>query len=104
MAARKHHYVPQCYLKLFSVSHKKIPQITVFDRERKKVYKAGIDNVAAQRDFNAIDVEGMDADALSHRAGSPCDFPPIDSTPGSLNRCTAVSQAVAESRRSLHRS
>ena len=64
MAARKHHYVPQCYLKLFSVSHKKIPQLTVFDRERKKVYKAGIDNVAAQRDFNAIDVEGMDADAF----------------------------------------
>jgi hypothetical protein len=64
MAARKHHYVPQCYLKLFSVSQKKIPQLTVFDRERKKVYKAGIDNVAAQRDFNAIDVEGMDADAF----------------------------------------
>ena len=36
----------------------------MFDRERKKVYKAGIDNVAAQRDFNAIDVEGMDADAF----------------------------------------
>lgn len=64
MAARKHHYVPQCYLKLFSVSHKKIPQLTVFDRVRKKVYKAGVDNVAAQRDFNAIDVEGMDADAF----------------------------------------
>jgi Protein of unknown function (DUF4238) len=64
MAARKHHYVPQCYLKLFSVSHKKIPQLTVFDRERKKMFKAGIDNVAAQRDFNAIDVEGMDADAF----------------------------------------
>lgn len=40
MAARKHHYVPQCYLKLFSVSHKKVPQLTVFDRVRKKVYKA----------------------------------------------------------------
>lgn len=64
MAARKHHYVPQCYLKLFSVSHKKIPQLTVFDRVRKKVYKAGVDNAAAQRDFNAIDVEGMDADAF----------------------------------------
>ena len=64
MAARKHHYVPQRYLKLFSVSHKKVPQLTVFDRVRKKVYKAGIDNVAAQRDFNAIDVEGMDGDAF----------------------------------------
>jgi Protein of unknown function (DUF4238) len=64
MAARKHHFVPQCYLKLFSVSHKRIPQLTVYDRERNKVYKAGIDNVAAQRDFNAIDVEGMDADAF----------------------------------------
>lgn len=64
MAARKQHYVPQCYLKLFSVSHKKIPRLTVFDRERKKVYKAGIDNLAAQRDFNAIDMEGVDADAF----------------------------------------
>jgi Protein of unknown function (DUF4238) len=64
MTARKHHYVPQCYLKLFSVSHKKIPQLTVFDRERKKMFKTGIDNVAAQRDFNTIDSEGYDPDTF----------------------------------------
>jgi Protein of unknown function (DUF4238) len=36
----------------------------VFDREREKMYQAGIDNVAAQRDFNAIDIEGMNPDAF----------------------------------------
>ena len=36
----------------------------MFDREREKMYQAGIDNVAAQRDFNAIDIEGMNPDAF----------------------------------------
>lgn len=64
MTARKHHYVPQCYLKQFAVSHKKIPQLTVFDRERRKIFKTGIDNVAAQRDFNTIETEGYDPDTF----------------------------------------
>lgn len=66
MTARKHHYVPQCYLRLFSVSHKKIPQLTVFDRERRKMFRTGIDNVAAQRDFNTIEVEGYDPDTFEN--------------------------------------
>lgn len=64
MTARKHHYVPQCYLRLFAVSHKKIPQLTVFDRARRKMFKTGIDNVAAQRDFNTIETEGYDPDTF----------------------------------------
>lgn len=66
MVARKHHYVPQCYLKQFAVSHKKTPQICVFDRIEKKVFKTGIDNVAAERDFNSINIEGVPTDLFEN--------------------------------------
>jgi hypothetical protein len=61
---RKHHYVSKCYLKGFSVSHKKVPQICVFDRIERWLFRTGIDNVAAERDFNRFEAEGQDPNAL----------------------------------------
>jgi hypothetical protein len=58
--ARRHHYVPQCYLKGFSVPRKKMPQVVVFDRLHGRSFQTGIDNVAAIRDFNRVDLDGYD--------------------------------------------
>jgi Protein of unknown function (DUF4238) len=60
-AARKHHYVPQFYLRGF-VGEKDM--LLVFDRETKEPYRSKPHGVAAQRDFNRIEVEGMDASAV----------------------------------------
>jgi hypothetical protein len=65
MPARRHHFVPQCYLKNFAVPRKKgAPEIVVFDRIGHKSYRQGINNVAFERDFNRVDVEGVDIDAF----------------------------------------
>lgn len=62
--ARKHHYVPQCYLKAFAAPRKGQPQTTVFDAVQRKVYSAGIGNIAAERDFNRYVAEGSDPNAV----------------------------------------
>jgi hypothetical protein len=58
--ARKHHYVPRCYLKNFSVRRKKgKPQVQVFDKKDGRAFPSAIDNIAAERDFNTVNVEGI---------------------------------------------
>lgn len=64
MAARRHHYVPQCYLRAFSVPRKKTHQLVVFDREVRKVFPTGTENIALERDFNRLDIEGVSSDAI----------------------------------------
>jgi len=59
--ARKHHYVPQFYLRGF-IGEKDM--LLVFDHETKKTYRSKPHGVAAQRDFNRVEVEGMDANAV----------------------------------------
>ncbi|EIM25233.1 DUF4238 domain-containing protein [Microvirga lotononidis] len=61
---RRHHYVPQCYLKAFAVPRKKTFQTIVFDARGRKTYPTNIKNVAVELDFNRIDVEGHEPDAL----------------------------------------
>jgi Protein of unknown function (DUF4238) len=60
-AARKHHYVPQFYLRGF-VGEKQM--LLVFDRDTEQPYRSKPHGVAAQRDFNRVEVEGMDANAV----------------------------------------
>jgi hypothetical protein len=55
VTARRHHFVPQCYLKGFTVERKKRRQITVFDAKNRKVFTTAIDNVALERDFNRVE-------------------------------------------------
>jgi hypothetical protein len=65
MAARRHHYVSQCYLKAFSVQRKKSsPIVNVFDRQSRKVFECGIHKVALEGDFNRVEIEEHEPDAV----------------------------------------
>ena len=65
MTARRHHYVPQCYLKSFGVQRKAGKyQVNVFDLITKRTYEASTEKIALKRDFNTIDVEGHPSDAF----------------------------------------
>jgi hypothetical protein len=61
--ARKHHYIPQCYLRGF-VRYSEKPKLAVIDMGRGKTFSASPENVAAERDFHAISVKGLPTDAL----------------------------------------
>jgi hypothetical protein len=62
-APRKQHFVPQFYLRGF-VGKK--DQLFVIDRPSKKTFRTAPKNVAAERDFNRVDVEGMDPNAVEN--------------------------------------
>jgi Protein of unknown function (DUF4238) len=64
MTARRHHYVPQCYLKRFTADRKKKRQITVFDGKTREIFTSAIDKVALEKDFNRVDIEGLEPDAF----------------------------------------
>jgi hypothetical protein len=63
MTARKHHFVPQCYLKGFCARQAK-PKLMVFDRLKPKPFFAAVTKIAARRDFNRVDIEGQPPDLL----------------------------------------
>lgn len=62
--ARNHHYVPQCYLKGFARSRSKNAQLYVVDAVRRRDFTTTPRNVAAQRDFNRIEVPGHDPNII----------------------------------------
>jgi hypothetical protein len=64
MIARMHHYVPRCYLKGFSVPRKKTRQVVVFDCKSGKSFTTATENVAVERDFNRVEMEGHSPDVL----------------------------------------
>jgi hypothetical protein len=66
MVARRHHYVPKLHLKTFAVPRKKSHQTTVFDRGKREPFTTAIDNVAAERDFNRIELDGYAPDAFEN--------------------------------------
>jgi hypothetical protein len=63
MVARRHHFLPQCYLKGFGQPRKKgkIHNVVVFDRDGKK-FTSNILNVAVKRDFNRVEIQGKTPD------------------------------------------
>jgi hypothetical protein len=65
MTARKHHYVPQCYLKGF-VRHRDKPRLFVVDAKNRAAFRTAPANVAAERDFHRIDADGFSPDALEN--------------------------------------
>ncbi len=67
--ARKHHFVPQGYLAGFTNDGTRNGQLTVFDLKLKKTFRTTPSNVAAKRDFNRIDVDGLLPDALEQSLG-----------------------------------
>ncbi len=66
MVARRHHYVPKCYLESFAtrISKKKKSSLWVLDAVDKKSFRTSPENVALQTDFNTIDLEGHEPDAF----------------------------------------
>lgn len=64
MTARHHHYIPQCYLKGFTKDGKKDSQLLAIDFQEKKEFMTIPRNVGGVRDFNRIDIDGVEQDAL----------------------------------------
>lgn len=65
MVARKHHYVPQCYLKGF-VQNRDNPKLYVTNIDDGRTFETAPANVAAERDFHSIDIEGLSKDAFEN--------------------------------------
>jgi Protein of unknown function (DUF4238) len=65
--ARKHHYVPQMYLKGFANNE---DQCFVIDASTRKAFTAATANIAAERDYNKIEAEGVPTDALEKELGN----------------------------------
>src|SRR5262249_54981456 len=63
MTARIHHYVPQLYLNSFCCDLKR-EQLFVIDAVEKQSFQTRPRNVAAERDFNRVDIDGLPPDAL----------------------------------------
>lgn len=66
MTARNHHYLSQCYLKGFTKGGAKKSKITVIDLIRKKSFETIPKKVGGIRDFNRIDIEGVEPDAIEY--------------------------------------
>lgn len=64
--ARKHHYLPQSYLAAFTTSGTKEGQLFALDVKKKRTFHTSPTNVAAERDFNRIDIDGHSQDAIEN--------------------------------------
>lgn len=62
--ARHHHYLSQFYLKGFTNGRSKKSKLTVIDLKERKRFLTKPRNVGGIRDFNRIDLEGIDPDGL----------------------------------------
>ena len=65
MIARKHHYVPQCYLKGFSINRNN-PKLYVVDINERRAFTTAPTNIAAERDFHKIDLDNVPSDAVEN--------------------------------------
>src|SRR3984957_3961850 len=64
MTARLHHYISQCYLKGFCADREK-PRLFVIDLKERRIFPpTNPKNVAAERDFHAVDIDGLPPDAF----------------------------------------
>ncbi len=65
--ARNHHFVPQYYLKGFAKPCSKNGKLTVFDLKERKSFVTRPRNVAARRDYNRIEIEGQNPNAVESK-------------------------------------
>jgi hypothetical protein len=63
MTARRHHYVPQCYLKGFTPD-REAAQLFAVDLRHLRAFTTHTRNVAQERDFHSLADAGVEADAL----------------------------------------
>lgn len=62
--ARKHHFLTQAYLAAFTDNESKDGQFCVLDLQKEICFRTTPKNVAFERDFNRIDIEGKPLDIL----------------------------------------
>jgi hypothetical protein len=62
--ARRHHYLPQGYLAVFTENGSKDDQFFALDVHSGHCFRTSPKNVAAERDFNRVDIEGHSPDAI----------------------------------------
>ena len=62
--ARRHHYLSASYLAGFTTSGEKDGQFFVMDVTSGHSFRTSPKNVAVERDFNRVNVEGIDPDAI----------------------------------------
>jgi hypothetical protein len=65
VTARQHHYVPQCYLKGF-VRRREKPKLFCVDAKERRTFNTAPVNVAVERDFHRVDIEGLSLDAFEN--------------------------------------
>jgi Protein of unknown function (DUF4238) len=65
MTSRRSHHVSQCYLKGF-VANRDDPKLYVVDLKECKNFTTNPINVAVERDFHRIDVDGHEPDAIEN--------------------------------------
>lgn len=65
MTARQHHDLPQCYLKGFA-HHRDKPRLFVIDGKTGRTFTSHPRNLAQERDFHRVDVEGLAPDAIEN--------------------------------------
>jgi len=64
MTARHHHFLSQCYLKGFTKGKSKKSKLAVIDAKGKKSFETTPRNVGGVRDFNRVEIEGVDPNHL----------------------------------------
>ena len=67
--ARRHHWIPESYLGLFSREGKTGSQVFVVDCVERKSFWTSTDNVCVKRDFNRIESPDLDRNELEKRLG-----------------------------------
>ena len=65
--ARRHHYVPQFYLKGFSDPNLQNERIHVIDKEERRPFVTTPPNIAVQGDFNRINIPGHSMDEIERQ-------------------------------------
>ena len=64
--ARRHHYLPASYLGGFTKSRRKDGQFSVVEIATGRTFTTSPKNVAVERDFNRIDIDGIASDAIEN--------------------------------------
>ncbi len=68
--ARRHHFLPQGYLAGFTDSGRKDGMLHVLDLKESRSFRTSPLNVAVEKDFKRVDIEGVAADAVENALAS----------------------------------
>ncbi|MDO8289945.1 MAG: DUF4238 domain-containing protein [Parvibaculum sp.] len=67
--AHNHHYVPQGYLRGFAAGVGRQAKLHVIDIKDRRAFSTLVRNVASRRDFNRLDIDGVEPNALEKAYG-----------------------------------